>query len=371
MQLLAAIISFLLLVSAETVGPKCSPVTWSKEKRGEHQAHIGDAQKPKFTPRKGVISTSNVAVGDVNCRYDATTGSKVSSATCAELAKKYGIREEVFFKLNPSVLPDCSNIGPDTDYCVAGSAQCCNSETWTCGKTEEDCSRGICYEGACAGDKVYSTDGTCGVKDGRIRQCAGKHGNCCNNDGKCGTGEAFCGLENCQGGDCVKPEQKDYKPGAGTWLGGNTTDGTCGGTNKFTCNVVYGNCCNKDNICGSNPSDCEAGCQPEWGMCKGAKYTPPSGTETSDKPMSTITYQGLPECGKSCMMHMLVQSTSLECGLPRAPCLCSNDVFLIGLAHCAHGICYNETMAETVIGYWQAYCFNETTTSTANAGPLL
>lgn len=122
----------------------------------------------------------------------------------------------------------------------------------------EDCAAGTCYEGACVGDKVWSTDGTCGHQNG-FRLCTGKWGDCCSKDGKCGTGEGFCGSGRCQSGNCV-----DLRPNPGNnntvpWLTGNTTDGTCGGAQKYTCNVVYGNCCNKNGICGSLPSDCGAG----------------------------------------------------------------------------------------------------------------
>jgi len=47
----------------------------------------------------------------------------------------------------------------------------------------EDCAPGTCYEGACAGDSVYSTDGTCGTRGDSLRMCAGKWGDCCNLDG--------------------------------------------------------------------------------------------------------------------------------------------------------------------------------------------
>jgi len=80
--------------------------------------------------------------------------------------------------------------------------QCCNSETWRCGKTEEDCAPGICYEGACWGHKTFTTDGTCGHQN-EGRQCAGKWGDCCGVDGLCGSGEAFCAETNCQSGNCV------------------------------------------------------------------------------------------------------------------------------------------------------------------------
>lgn len=118
-----------------------------------------------------------------------------------------------------------------------------------------DCAPGTCYEGACPGDKVYSTDGTCGAAHG-YRLCAGVWGNCCNSDGRCGTGEDFCAVDVCQSGNCRRPVVQPSDP---PWAGGNTTDGTCGDENRYSCNVIYGRCCNKDNVCGSLDSDCGVG----------------------------------------------------------------------------------------------------------------
>ena len=136
--------------------------------------------------------------------------------------------------------------------------QCCNAQTWKCGDTVADCTDGTCYEGACAGDKVYSTDGTCGLTY-RNRLCAGLQGDCCNQLGRCGTGEAFCGIDNCQLGNCTLPATNTTTPEQPPWMAGNTTDGTCGGVNYYSCNDVYGNCCNKNNMCGSLISDCGVG----------------------------------------------------------------------------------------------------------------
>jgi hypothetical protein len=118
-----------------------------------------------------------------------------------------------------------------------------------------DCADGTCYEGACAGDSVFTTNGQCGSQHG-YKQCAGVWGDCCNAAGKCGTGPSFCGYGVCQLGNCTIPAAPSGPP---SWLNGNTTDGTCGGTNSYTCNVVFGNCCNKNGMCGSLPSDCGAG----------------------------------------------------------------------------------------------------------------
>ena len=121
----------------------------------------------------------------------------------------------------------------------------------------EDCAAGICYEGDCPGDSVYTTNGRCGHQHG-YKQCAGVWGDCCNAQGQCGTGADYCGYGVCQLGNCNVPAP-NTPPGPPAWVTGNTTDGTCGGPNDLTCSVAFGRCCNKDGMCGSLPSDCGIG----------------------------------------------------------------------------------------------------------------
>lgn len=83
--------------------------------------------------------------------------------------------------------------------------------------------------------------------------CAGKWGDCCNMNGVCGTGPEFCSMCMCSMGNCTRPNVVHTQP---LRMAGNTTDGTCGGKNNITCNVVYGNCCSKDGVCGE---DCGEG----------------------------------------------------------------------------------------------------------------
>lgn len=87
--------------------------------------------------------------------------------------------------------------------CYGTDLPCCNANTFTCGATEADCAPGTCYEGACAGDAVFSTDGTCGPDHGD-RLCAGVQGDCCSMTGQCGTGPGFCDEGNCRSGECVE-----------------------------------------------------------------------------------------------------------------------------------------------------------------------
>lgn len=123
----------------------------------------------------------------------------------------------------------------------------------------EDCAPGTCYEGTCLGDDIYSTDNTCGYEHGH-RRCAGKWGDCCGIQGRCGTGSAFCSKQVCLSGNCAKSSSTSsprlIPPG---YFVGNTTDGTCGGVHKYTCDPTWGSCCNKNNIYGSMPSDCGEG----------------------------------------------------------------------------------------------------------------
>ncbi|KAK5659439.1 hypothetical protein OQA88_640 [Cercophora sp. LCS_1] len=255
----------------------CQPYKWSF---GGLRMRQGDPLPTEGTP-------TNVTVGEVNCRYWTTTPAEVNYYTCSQMSQRYGISNDVLFSLNPSLSQDCSNVQAETDYCVRGfiepvrafdglcgppnngatclgtEMQCCNSETWTCGNSTADCAPGTCYEGACEGDIIYSTDGTCGQAYGS-RSCAGRWGTCCSVDGQCGTGDAYCGLFTCQEGDCDIWKQ-DNQPEGTPW----TPDGTCGGADGFRCSAEWGRCCNVNDICGERPADCylERGCQSQFGVC--------------------------------------------------------------------------------------------------------
>ncbi|KAH8698048.1 hypothetical protein GQ44DRAFT_744344 [Phaeosphaeriaceae sp. PMI808] len=243
------------------------------------------------------ITILDTAPGEINCRSWVDTDEDVNYYTCTAIADRFQITNEKFFMLNPEIKADCSNIVPLTTYCVAGfiepvratdglcgpkqnnatclgmEMQCCNAETFKCGNSTQDRAPGTCYEGLCPGDKVYSTDGTCGYQNGN-RFCAGKWGDCCNSDGKCGTGSSFCGVDSCQSGNCTKPAVPTPSTPSFPWLTGNTTDGTCGGDKKYGCNVLWGNCFNKIGVCGDLPVDCGVGCQPQFGRCCSASPTP-------------------------------------------------------------------------------------------------
>lgn len=115
---------------------ECAPSTWQRGQSEGWQLSdttvsssieaqpTGDATISPVTISP-LISTGDVHAGQVNCRYTASTnGREVNYYTCALLANRYGISVESFFKLNPGLHPDCSNIQADTDYCVRGCKLC-------------------------------------------------------------------------------------------------------------------------------------------------------------------------------------------------------------------------------------------------------
>ncbi|KAI2631340.1 hypothetical protein GGS26DRAFT_591223 [Hypomontagnella submonticulosa] len=240
-------------------------------------------------------------VGEIACRYDTTTGQDVNYYTCTRITEKYEISFEKLRDLNPALDEDCKNIKPNTAYCVAGfheplrawdglcgpkhnnatcigtDKQCCNSETWQCGDSEEDCQAGTCYEGACESAIVdnFTLDGKCGPENGG-QKCGGKWGDCCNFSGVCGTGNDFCDDGKCESGNCtllldiqssVESDDSKVSTKSSPWQTGTTRDGTCGGPNHYTCDVLYGSCCSPEGVCGSEEEQCGNGCQSKYGKC--------------------------------------------------------------------------------------------------------
>ncbi|KAF1817734.1 carbohydrate-binding module family 18 protein [Dissoconium aciculare CBS 342.82] len=241
-------------------------------------------------------SSIGISANNVNCRYTTMTSKLVSEFTCSEIVQKYQIALRDFHALNPEIGSDCKNVQPDTAYCVFGfmeplrawdgkcgpshgnasclgtDKQCCNSKTFTCGNSQEDCATGVCYSGACqsALQFGYSLDGKCGpAHDNKI--CGGVWGSCCNKNGQCGSGDGFCTDENCFSGECVRTPEPERRPVPGVqiqapWQVGSTPDGTCGGPNHYTCDVVFGTCCGSKGVCGS-VQQCDEGCQTRYGKC--------------------------------------------------------------------------------------------------------
>ncbi|KAG7102490.1 hypothetical protein HYQ44_018300 [Verticillium longisporum] len=84
----------------------------------------------------------------------------------------------------------------------------------------------------------------------------------------CGRSKAFCG-DGCQPtfGNCDAPPPPPVKPPG---PGDASLDGSCGGSNQFTCtNSTFGACCSSGNWCGDSSAHCGTACQSAFGTCAG------------------------------------------------------------------------------------------------------
>ncbi|KAM9874215.1 hypothetical protein VDGL01_11718 [Verticillium dahliae] len=113
---------------------------------------------------------------------------------------------------------------------------------------------------------VITEDGSCGGIDNWV--CTPTWGACCSKDGMCGRSKAFCG-DGCQPtfGNCDAPPPPPVKPPG---PGDASPDGSCGGSNQFTCtNSTFGACCSSGNWCGDSSAHCGTACQSAFGTCAG------------------------------------------------------------------------------------------------------
>ncbi|WPG99491.1 Hypothetical protein R9X50_00230600 [Acrodontium crateriforme] len=109
------------LASVTVASSDCAPSTWQPGQYKRDVTPTSSLLTSSTVIISPLITSGNISVGQVNCRYAANTeGMDINYYTCTELAQDYGIDVATFFKLNPTVLLDCSNIKANTDYCVAG-----------------------------------------------------------------------------------------------------------------------------------------------------------------------------------------------------------------------------------------------------------
>ena len=99
-------------------GDDCQPYKWSTL-AARNAAPTGETV---WIPYEVNLSIRDelIQAGDISCRHTVSTGTFVNYYTCTELAESYGFGLEKLFLLNPLLLPDCSNIQPNTEYCVDG-----------------------------------------------------------------------------------------------------------------------------------------------------------------------------------------------------------------------------------------------------------
>ncbi|KAK2039765.1 hypothetical protein LZ31DRAFT_558462 [Colletotrichum somersetense] len=260
-MLKAFLLAGLALIPHCAVADECQPITW---KRSAH--------------------------GDIICRYEIEKSPDISAASCAMYAAMYGIDTDTFFSLNPELDSACSNIQPNTKYCVKGRIQatpatddglcglahgnhtcldilapCCNIQAGRCGNSSEDCTAPTC-------DPRFSTQCSAGSPSsvGKLKVITSSSPPCCTAQGVCGDGPQFCGTDVCVSGNCtINIVEIPRMPGATAvpWQRGNTPDGTCGGSGGYTCDVLFGNCCSANGVCGSDEKACGQGCQTRFGQC--------------------------------------------------------------------------------------------------------
>ncbi|KAI8665242.1 LysM domain-containing protein [Fusarium sp. Ph1] len=249
-SILSLTLAIILPTSSLAVETTTSSTGGCKPSTREPSTPIGTFlhKRPMATP--SVPRKKELEAGDINCRGWVQTYEHVDETTCQKLADDYHIDLGTFYDLNPILESDCKRIRPYTEYCYTGFIEplraydgncgplynnatclgtgksCCNTETWTCGNRERDCTPSLCYRGAgnCFLRVITSTDGICGlVKDRHTLRVCGKWGDCCNLQNKCGSGPDFCGKGVCQAGECThsdwpmdeRPEQLPWEYGEG------------------------------------------------------------------------------------------------------------------------------------------------------------
>ncbi|KZL86995.1 agglutinin isolectin 1 [Colletotrichum incanum] len=175
----------------------------------------------------------------------------------------------------------------------------------------------VSTDNSCGGSKGFTCPGSlccsqynwCGVSDAHCGAgCQSKFGRCTTTsskispDGSCGgtnaytcTGSTFgncCSRWGfCGNSDehCLNACQSSFGDCSSISVGGKSVsqDGTCGGTAGFTCQgSSYGNCCSQWGYCGSSGDHCGTGCQAAFGTCP-ASSGGAATTTSAAKPAST------------------------------------------------------------------------------------
>lgn len=97
----------------------CQPSTWPDppERRDEDDNVNGSTiVMPKHLD--SFQASTTLQPGDINCRGWGRTYDDAGYDTCTELSNNWGISLAWFFQINPTLLADCSNIEPNTFYCI-------------------------------------------------------------------------------------------------------------------------------------------------------------------------------------------------------------------------------------------------------------
>ncbi|KAJ8117835.1 hypothetical protein OPT61_g1055 [Boeremia exigua] len=226
---------------------------------------LGDPQANWYRSADGAGSTQ------------PTTGTKTSTAAASTGTSK--------------VSTDGSCAGTGKQTCLGSTFGNCCSQYNYCGSTTDHCGTG-CQSGFgnCGGNGAVtskaptstvkpttsaaatptgttskvSTDGTC-AGTGKQTCLGSTFGNCCSQYNYCGSTTDHCntgcqsGFGTCGSSSPATPTKAAAKV---------STDGSCAGTNGFTCQgSTFGNCCSQYGWCGSTTGHCSTGCQSGFGTC--------------------------------------------------------------------------------------------------------
>jgi hypothetical protein len=111
--------AWLLFLLSPSVADECQPSTWGG--LGARTEPTGTT--PLLRARTEIPIAGgggDLDPGDVHCRRPSRTSDSVNYYTCYAMAEMNRISPDLFFTLNPTLNLDCSNIEPDTEYCVDG-----------------------------------------------------------------------------------------------------------------------------------------------------------------------------------------------------------------------------------------------------------
>ncbi|KAF6841710.1 hypothetical protein CPLU01_00382 [Colletotrichum plurivorum] len=164
--------------------------------------------------------------------------------------------------------------GAEGYTCDVAFGNCC-SKDGVCGALVEHCGTGCSAKPTSTRSSTssfpsatkVSTDGSCGGSD-RITCKGSTFGNCCSSAGYCGSSSDYCGAGRQSAFGDATPSPTNL-----------STDGSCGGANKYRCpGSAFGDCCSPAGYCGSSTGHCGAGCQSAFGTCSVAADVSPDGT---------------------------------------------------------------------------------------------
>jgi hypothetical protein len=130
-QVLPLALSLLFTQPLGVLANDCQPITWTKDRAAKRSpagatdtavVPIASAVMPIVARNESEtrITRPPIQPGEINCRFWHKTYEDPNYYACTEMANLYGITLKDFFFLNPTVLPDCSNLEPNTKYCVIG-----------------------------------------------------------------------------------------------------------------------------------------------------------------------------------------------------------------------------------------------------------